>query len=237
MEDGPGPLDGAVHVVGDHDDGDPFPVQVLDDPVQLRADHRVQPGDGLIQKEELPGGAQGPGQEHPLLLPAAEIPVAGVFQLRQPQLFQAFRSPAFFRTGIEGLCPAAGQDHLPHAGGEVLLGRGLLGQIPHLRLPEAVPVGDGPAFGLFQPQEGLDEGAFAGAVFPHDAEIVPGLHGKGQVLHRGLALVGQAQVPAGDERHISTAPPSAPPGSWPRGSDRSPRPGRRPGRRYGRTRG
>ena len=119
--------------MGDHDDGDALPVKRSDDFVHLRRGLGVQTGDRLIQQQAFPGGAQGPGQKHPLLLPAGELPVAFPGKLGHAHPLQILRGQGFFRLGVEGpqAAPAleARKHDLLHGSGEIPLHLGLLGQI------------------------------------------------------------------------------------------------------------
>ena len=119
--------------MGDHDDGDALPVKLGDDFIHLRRCFGVQTGDRLIQQQAFPGGAQCPGQEHPLLLPAGEIPVAFSGELCHAHPLQILRCQRFFRFGVEGpqAAPAleARKHDLLHGCGEIPLHLGLLGQI------------------------------------------------------------------------------------------------------------
>ena len=88
----------------------------------------------------------------------------------------------------------AGQDNLPNRGREIPLNLGLLGQIADLRGLQ--PVGEGNAALLrgFQSQQPLDQRGLAGAVFPHHAEIVPGVQRKVYPFQHPFALIGKAKV-------------------------------------------
>ena len=71
------------------------------------------------------------------------------------------------------LVEAAGEGHLIDRGGEVLLGLGLLGKVPHRPPAQLLRAADGAAHGRKEAQEGLHQGGLAGAVLPPDAEGIP----------------------------------------------------------------
>ena len=62
--------DCRFYIVGDHDDSYAFPVQVVNQVIHLCCHPRIQSGNRFIQQKNLLGGAQGPGQQHTLLLTA-----------------------------------------------------------------------------------------------------------------------------------------------------------------------
>ena len=75
--------------MGHHDDGHALLlIQIGQGLVEVLGGGGVQAGNGLVQNQQLTSGAQGPGQQHPLLLPAGEVPVAGVLQFQNAQLAQ-----------------------------------------------------------------------------------------------------------------------------------------------------
>ena len=72
----------GLDVVRDHDDGDIVAeVDELDEIVQLPRRHGVQPGDRLVEQQQLLRGAQGAREQHALLLAAGERLIALVFQI------------------------------------------------------------------------------------------------------------------------------------------------------------
>ena len=87
--------------------------------------------------------------------------------------------------------------HLRHRGGKVLLGPGLLGQIADGSAPERPAPLNAARQGGQQAQQAFEQRGLAGAVFTHDADVVPPAHLKIQMLPNGLALIAQAGIPAG----------------------------------------
>ena len=124
----------VFQVMGDHQNRYfLFPVDAGDELVHFLGHDRVKAGDRLVQQQELPGSAQGPGQKNPLLLAAGQIPVAPFFQRQQVQKFHFFVGVLPVLAGVErrkmDLVLASGQDNFADAGRKVFLGGGLLGQI------------------------------------------------------------------------------------------------------------
>ena len=156
MQHRSGAAEGGFEIVGHHDDGCAlFLVEVGQRLVEVLGGGGVQAGDGFIQDQQGTGGAQGPGQQHPLLLTAGEVPVALVLELQDAQLAHVHEGRGFLGGGVEKAhalaVEAAREDHLPHGGGEVPLGPGLLGQIPQAPLPQLRGAPDLTGEGLDQP--------------------------------------------------------------------------------------
>jgi hypothetical protein len=209
-----GVLHGASYVVGNHDDGDArLAVDLGYLAVQLLRDHRVQPGNRFIQKQQLSRGAERPGQQHALLLASGQFPVTLVAERPNAKALQVFPDGGFVRSGVEGqkAAPAQppGQDDFMHAGGKVLLYGGLLRQIADFVGFQALR--NASRMRLFQAQKALDQRALAGAVFSDDAQIIAAVHRKIQSADHGLPFVGERDVPAGNQCHISLVPPLVPP--------------------------
>ena len=69
-------------VVRDHDDGDAVAeVDELEEVVHLPRRHRVEARDGLVEEQQLAGGAQGAGEQHALLLATGELLIAIIYFL------------------------------------------------------------------------------------------------------------------------------------------------------------
>lgn len=79
----------------------------MDQFVQLLGDVGVQPGSRLIQQQHGPGSAQGPGQQHPLLLAAGQGSVTGPGQVLDAQAFQGLLGLIFLLAGVEGAAAQA----------------------------------------------------------------------------------------------------------------------------------
>ena len=109
----------------------------------------------------------------------------------------------FWAGGVEKpqplLVQAAGEDHFIHRGREVPLGPGLLGQIAHGSLPQFRRPRDLPGLGREEPQQAPQQRGLAGAVVPHDAQVVPRPDGEIQVGQDALTLIPQGRVPADDQ--------------------------------------
>ena len=116
----------GLDVVRDHDDGDIVAeVDELDEVVQLPRRHGVQPGDRLVEQQQLLRGAQGAREQHALLLAAGERLIALVFQVLNAHALQIFQRSGAVRFGIKR--PAVhpvqppGEHDLHHARGKIAL--------------------------------------------------------------------------------------------------------------------
>ena len=201
MEDGGSVPQGAADVVGHHHHGHALgAVEIPQGAVQVVGGGGVQARHRFVQHQQVPCRAQGPGQQHPLLLAAGQFPIALVLQLQNAQLAHVLQGLGLLGRGIEEFPPPgaekAGQHHLADGGGKVLLCPGLLGQIADGPPAEAFVQADLPGQGPQQAQHALEQGGLAGAVVPHDAQIIPPAHLKGQMLPDGAALVAQGRVTA-----------------------------------------
>ena len=204
VQDAAGVAQGLRDIMGDHDDGDALlVVQLVHHIVQLIGDGGVQPGKGLIHKQQAAGGAQGPCQQHPLLLPAGKLPVAAVCQVLRPQQAQFGKGCFAVGAGVEGGVALGSQqtaeDDLHDRGGEIPLDGRLLGQITNL-LRRQVEV-NMPAGGADQSQDAFEQGGFARPVFAYDGKVIPLLHRKLQMGEDTFALIAQRKVTALNEGH------------------------------------
>ena len=196
--------EGGAKIVGNHDHGHALLlIQIVQGFVKVLGGGGVQPGDGLVQNQKPAGGAEGPGQKHPLLLAAGEVPVALASQFQGPQLPQVHQRLGPLGGGVEEPQPLpvqkAGEDHLLHRGGEVPLGLGLLGEVAHrppLQLRRPL---NASRQRRQETQKSPEQGGFPGAVVPHDAEIVPAPDPEVQMTQDALPLVAQGQVPADNQ--------------------------------------
>ena len=206
MQDVRGVAPGGGEVVRDHQNGDPVAaVELLHDRVHLLRHLRVKPRDRLVEEQQAPRGAEGAGEEHALLLPAGELPVAAVPQGRESEPLDLLLGDSAFFFSVKGrpaTPDAAGEHDLPDRGGEIPLDGGLLREIADLVLlypvAEAHRAGKRPA----QAEQRLHQRGLAGAVLPDDAEVVPLLHRKGKVRENGLALVAEGEIFTYDLCHI-----------------------------------
>ena len=199
MQDFGSVLHGGRYIVGDHDDRyaglfiDPF-----HHIIQASGHYGIQARRRLIQQDQLPGRAQGPGQKDSLLLAAGQVPVAAAGQIGNLQSIHMPHGLFLLRGGIKGRQAMGTQktrhDHFPDAGREILLDLGLLGQIADFRSFQAFPHGNGSRGRFFQLQQTFDQGTLAGAVFTDDTEIISLFHFKIQVMDDGHAVVSKRKV-------------------------------------------
>ena len=97
VQDRPGPAEGAFQIVGHHDHRHAFLfVQIGQQLIEILGGCRIQAGDGLVQDQKPLCRAEGPCQQHPLLLASGEIPVAFVLQFQDPPACPMFISAADF---------------------------------------------------------------------------------------------------------------------------------------------
>ena len=148
------------------------------------------------------GGAQCPGQQDSLLLAAGKFAVRTAAQLPQIQFLQRFLRQAALCRGIKGgksaLIHAAGLHHLPYTGGKIFLRAGLLRQIANLSLPQPIAKLNGAAQRALKRKQRLDQGAFAGTVFSHDAQVISRVDRERKIGQNYVVFVCQTDVVTGD---------------------------------------
>ena len=170
--------------------------------VQVLRGGRVEPRDRLIEDQQLPRRAQGAREQHALLLPAGELAVAAVLQLKNPELAEIHKRPRLLGGGIEEAAAARAQkarEHdLAHRRGEVLLRARLLRQIADGAAAQGRVELDAAPQGLDQSQQALKQRRLARAVFADDAEVFAAADLQIQVLPDGAPLIAQRDVPAGE---------------------------------------
>ena len=87
------------YVVGYHDYGYAvMVVYILYEPVHFHSNQWIQTGSGLVEKNELPRGAERPGQQRPPLLPAGQDVVTITSADDLPLLLRMFPAPALTPT-------------------------------------------------------------------------------------------------------------------------------------------
>ena len=88
-------------------------------------DFGIKPGNRLVQKQHFPCGAQRTGKQHPLLLPAGQLPIAPLCKLRDLHLFHRSRRKLLFFFAVKGTAATAsltpGENDFSHGCREVLL--------------------------------------------------------------------------------------------------------------------
>ncbi len=79
VQDMAGVLQRRVQVMGDHHNSDAiFVIELLNECIHFRCHLGIKAGDRFIQKQHFLRGAQGAGEQDPLLLAAGERPVAAL---------------------------------------------------------------------------------------------------------------------------------------------------------------
>lgn len=198
MQDVRGVAPGGGEVVRDHQNGDPVAaVELLHDRVHLLRHLRVEPRDRLVEQEQAPRGAEGAGEEHALLLPAGELPVAAVPQGRESEPLDLLLGDSAFFFSVKGRpAPpdAAGEHDLPDRGGKIPLDGGLLREIADLVLLYPVAEAHRPGKRPAEPEQGLHQRGLAGAILPDDAEVISRLHRKGEMGEDRFSLVAEGEV-------------------------------------------
>ena len=187
-------------VVADQDVGHPGPVADLGQQVQhLGLDRHVKRGDRLVQDQHARLSGQGPGDRHPLPLPAGQGPG------QRPRL-PAVQADQFGQFRHPGPAPVGGPvvvqpDHLRQR---------LLGGLPRVQAgvrilehdldlaPPASPVaggpgrpgavvsagGDGAASGVLEPDDHPGDRGLAGTGLPHDRQRARRRDREGHVVDR-----------------------------------------------------
>ena len=189
--------------MGDHQHGQTLRGQVPHDGEHLPHHLRVQGGGGLVKEEDLRVHGQGPGDGHPLLLAAGELPGLGVDVGGHAHLGQVLHGQLL---GLGG----ALLEHLDLAHGAVVQHRHIVKEVEgledhtHLRpvgrgpaLPgeDVLPVeGDLPAGGGLQKVDTPQQGGLARAGGPDDGGHIPPVHRKINVPENLMLAKGFGQV-------------------------------------------
>ena len=182
--------------------------------VHLVGGKGVEPRDGLVEQQQLSGGTQGAREQHALLLSARKLAVAVLGEVLDAELFHVALGQGALFPAVEGAQPhavlAAREHDLAHRGREVALHLGLLRQIADLPRAQAVGKADRPADRRLQSQQRAHERGLAGAVFAHNAEIIPGVHLKTQPAQQPGVFIAQGQLITDDLCHTGASFSSAP---------------------------
>ena len=187
-----------------HQHGHALLGQVLHDGEDFSHHLRVQGGGGFVEQQHLRLHGQGPGNGHPLLLAAGDLPGLGLDVRRHAHLFQILHGPlpggllvlfqyldlpdhAIFQHGhvveqVEGL------EHHAHMG--AVLGGIDLGTGDVLAAVEDLAAGGG-----LQQVDAPQQGALAGAGGTNDAGDIAFFHGEIDVPQHFVAAEGLAQMP------------------------------------------
>ena len=143
------------YVVGYHDYGYAvMVVYILYEPVHFHSNQWIQTGSGLVEENELPRGAERPGQQRPPLLPAGKLPVAALFEGCYAEPVHHGLGPLPVVLCIEGThaeaVKAAGQHHLIYACGKITLYVCLLRKVAYLVYLETRAHGHAALAGLYE---------------------------------------------------------------------------------------
>ncbi len=187
------------HVVGDQQDSHGL-VQLLENMQNLFSRIGIHVGGRFVQQQQLRIAAEGPGDEHPLLLSPRKGPEGTAFQIVKPHLFQGFpgRSEIFRSIASPGFSlEPPRKHHLQYRYGKGPVEKGVLGSV-------ARPV---PAFfgrraeekypslsGRKEPQGQLEEGGFPASVGAHDAGEFPGAHGEVHFLQNEAVFILEGNI-------------------------------------------
>ena len=203
MEDVGGVAHGGGYVVGYHDHRHPLTVEVGDHTVHFGHSHGVKSRNGLVQQDQISRGTKGPRQKNSLLLSTRKLPIAfspdavnahtDHGRLSHPLVGDAPK-------GIHALLFQATRPHdLPHRGGKIPLGRGVLGQIAHSPSASLGVNGQFSSPHGVKSQHGLEEGALSRAVLSNDAQVATCLQGKIYPRGHHPRVVGEGQIFTSDQ--------------------------------------
>ena len=171
----------------------------------------VKSGNRLIKKQHFLCGAQRAGKQHPLLLPAGQLPIASPCEPGDLHLIHSLRCKLLFFFVIKRTAAAAslapGENDLSHGCREVLLYHCLLRQIADLVFSQPVARQNSAADGRLQAEDRFHKGTLAGAVFPYDAEIVACQELKAEVLENGSSIVAGTEILTSELSHRPTSLP------------------------------
>ena len=210
-----------VHLVGDDHHGDPqFLVELLQQGQDGQGGGGVQGRGGLVAQQHLGAGGQGPGDGHPLLLPAGELGGVGPGPVSQAHQVQQFLGP-FPGLGALGADELQGEadvvqggalheqvkaleDHADALPGPVEVFGGELG---HLLPVHHHGAGRGPLQQVHAPHQG----GLARPGQADDAKDLPRLDGQVDVLQgvdrRGAGPEGFVQMLDLNDRFTHGVPP------------------------------
>ena len=194
---------GKGHLVGHNDHGRALPGKVAHNGKHLTHHFRVQSRGGLVKEQQLRVHGESPGNGHPLLLTAGNLPGPGMdigghahlFQVLHgiglrflPALFQHLRLAhhTVFQHGHVGK-QIKGLKHHPHMG-PVLRSPDPLA-VNLLPMKEDVPGGRG-----LQQVHAPQKGGLAGAGGADDAGHIPGRDRKVNVFQHSVGTKGFGQV-------------------------------------------
>ena len=129
-------------------------VYILYARLHFHSNQWIQTGSGLVEENELPRGAERPGQQRPPLLPAGKLPVAALLRAVMLHQFHHGLGPLPVGNSIEGThaeaVKAAGQHHLIYACGKVTLYVCLLRKVAYLVYLETRAHGNAALAGLYE---------------------------------------------------------------------------------------
>ena len=198
---------GVTHVVGDHQGGEPVPLDDLLRGVQHFGRRLgVQGGGVLVQEEELGLDQAGHEEGEGLALSAGEEPHLGGEPVLQAQVQDLEELPVLLtftggdaRLQAAGFAPPGGQSQVfldLHGGGGAhhgvledppdVLGPLVLGQVGDV---DAVD-GDGAGIHRPHPGHGIEQGGLAGAVAADDGDEIPVGQGEGDPVEGPLLIDG-----------------------------------------------
>ena len=206
MQNMAGILNGGGNIVRDHHNADALPpIQLGNKLIHFCRHLRVKAGNRFIQQQHFPGGAQGSGQQHTLLLAARKLAIAALCQRFDLHFLNIFPRQLFFLLVVKRAQAAArltaGKHDFLHAGRKILLGSGLLGQIADLVLLQPITCFDFTGNGRLQAEDRFHQGAFAGTVFSHNAKIIACIHGEIQVLQNRFSVIANRNLIANKLKH------------------------------------
>ena len=196
--------------MSDHDDGHAVvPVQLAERLIELCGSGRIQARDGLVEHEDFMSGQKAPGKKNALLLSSGELAVAAAGQVFNVKLGENIRGLLLFFLGEErppALVPQkTGHDDLADRRRKIPLHLAHLRQISDTAASLAAIDADLALQRVDQPEHGLHERGFAGAVLADDTHIIAGENLKAQVRYHRLVVVPQSRVIAADDGCVLVA--------------------------------
>jgi hypothetical protein len=190
----------AVQVMGAQHDGEPVLVERRQEVQNLVAGAHVDAGGGLVQDQDLRPAQQGPGDEHPLLLPARKLTDVAMAEIADAQALEDGSHLGLLLPAGPRQAPAPGaghQDHFGHGHREVPVDRLDLGDVAG---PQLGAADDSPRGGRHRTQEHPQERGLARAGRAHHPQPLPHPHLEVDVREHGALAVGVADAFEGHQR-------------------------------------
>src|SRR5690606_14604491 len=202
-------IQGLTHVMVGDEHADALVLEVLDDLLDIVHRDRVDPGEGLVQQNELRIGSQGPSNLRAAALTAGQAHASTVAQMMDMKLAQQRIELALAPLAVQVLAGFQYRhDVVGHA--ELAEDGRFLGQVTdalarpavHRQAGHILAVDQDVALvGLDQADDHVETGGLAGAVGAEQADYLAAVDRQGDILHDLAGLIGLGQMAGFRFRH------------------------------------